>query len=389
MLNAVSRAGATARASVPPTPEAEATAPGPSGAAPLQSAGGSLDGASEFTRALPSLRRARRVHYAAGDGGEDADAGATSGDATGVVRGGEQALLGALDSTRAEPMTTLELSDAGSGGGGQQYRAVPMPLGVQRYKGVSWDKHKGGWQGQHQANGMRMRELFPADQAAAAARFYDASVRTAGGTVVNFPRPGTEETAAEAPGAGDRERKEGPTPMPPGAQCYKGVSWSKNTGRWRAEHEANGVRMLKFFSSDQAAAAARAYDASVRKHGGTVVNFPRAATAETAAEPRGAGGRERKQGPTPMPPGGQRYKGVSCARQRADGMSDAGVLAQGKNTSWAFSPATRQLQLRAHTTTQCALLAARWSTFRVRALPRRKRSLERRCTALEARPSEA
>jgi hypothetical protein len=176
MLNAASRAGAAARSSAPPTPPTSV-----GGAAQLQSAGVSLDAVAEFTSALPRLRRARRARCpslllawrascAAGDGGEDA--GATLGDATGAARGSEQALQGAPDSTNAAPATTLELPVAGGGGGGRRrHAAVPMPPGAQRYKGVSWNKSSGTWQAAHVANGMCMCKAFPADQAAAAARF--------------------------------------------------------------------------------------------------------------------------------------------------------------------------------------------------------------------------
>jgi hypothetical protein len=306
MGNAASSAGATARASAPPTPGAEAIVPG-SGTAQLQSAGGSLDAAAEFTRALPSLRRVRRARHAADDGGEDADAGATLGDARGAARGGEQALQGAHGSTHAARTMTLELPDAGGGGGGLQKHAVPMPPGAQRFRGVTWNKRKGRWHAQHTA--MRMYKRFPADQAAAAAQAYDAAVRIHGGTVVNFPRPGTVETAAKPPRAGGRGRKQGPTPMLPGEQRYKGVRWDKETGRWRTKYvnfRTRKVEHVGYFASDQAAAAARAYDDAVRAAGGSVVNFPLPGTAEMQAQ----FGEEAHR------PGSTSFKGVSKARNK-------------------------------------------------------------------------
>jgi hypothetical protein len=171
MGNAASSAGATARASAPPTPGAEAIVPG-SGTAQLQSARGSLDAAAEFTRALRSLQRVWYVRHAGADGGEEADAGATLSDATGTDHSGEQALEDAPGSTHASPTTTLELPGAGGDGGGLQKRAVPMPPGAQRYKGVSWDERTGRWLAQHTAGTLRMCKAFPANQAADAAHAY-------------------------------------------------------------------------------------------------------------------------------------------------------------------------------------------------------------------------
>ncbi len=186
------------------------------------------------------------------------------------------------------------------------------PGSAQRYKGVSW--HAGQWRARFDgASATQVLGLFPADQAAAAARAYDAAVRAAGGTAVNFPQPGTAETQAcrnprapertppaaagpagahaGSPAAVKLERAAAAAvPMPAGAQRYKGVKWQR--GRWHAvEHYTvkSGTQKRKSsvdlgsFPPHEAAAAARAYDAAVRARGGTDVNFPRPGGGETQA----------------------------------------------------------------------------------------------------------
>jgi hypothetical protein len=220
-----------------------------------------------------------------------------------------------------------------------------MPPGAQRYKGVSWEKRKGRWRVEHTANGTHMLKFFLADQAAAAARAYDDAVRKHGGRIVNFPCPGTAETAAEPPGAGARERKQVkqcPTPMPAGAQRYKGVIWNKHKGRWlvRYWNPCTGQECeVGFFASDQAAAAAHAYDDAVRAAGGTLVNFPRPGTAETQAQPG-----EKVHGPGSTP-----FKGVSevgnkfLANARVSGRTKyLGLFATAEEAARAYDRCKRE-----------------------------------------------
>jgi hypothetical protein len=281
MTDAAPRARAALRSAALQTQPAEATARGA-----MQSAGGSFDGTAEFARALPSLRRARCARHVIGDGGEDADAGATLDDATGVARGGEQALDGGRFGTHAALSTTSELPNAGGGRGGRQRRTVPMPSGAQRYKGVAWSNiFPGNWRAQHKVSGICTCKAFPADQAAAAARAYDDAVRAHGGTVVNFPRLGTAETQAQP---GEAVRRPGSTP-------FKGVCKTvSNTFQANAKQSGRTKFLGKFATAEE---AARAYDRCMREQGSTAdtLNFPDEAGDAAAAGSAEAPGGKRKR----------------------------------------------------------------------------------------------
>ena len=125
-----------------------------------------------------------------------------------------------------------------------------------------------------------------------AARAYDNAVRKAGGRVVNFPRPGTDEVQAVK---GEKEevtlrRAAGeqlpprsiPLPPDPG---YKGVSVDSKA-RTAAVFQVAVVcggktTYLGHFCT--AEEAARAHDDAVRKAGRCVVNFPRPKSNEVQA----------------------------------------------------------------------------------------------------------
>jgi plasmid stabilization system protein ParE len=163
---------------------------------------------------------------------------------------------------------------------------------------------------------MEFVDSFLPDKQLEAARAYDDAIRKQGGTAVNFPRSGTAETpakhipgvtSASQPSAADppapaasratlggagavRRRGCAPTPRPDGAPHFRGVNWHGQNDCWqvRYKHRKKGARQLQFmgnFPPDKQLAAARAYDAAVRKQGGTAVNFPRAGTTETQAYP--------------------------------------------------------------------------------------------------------
>jgi hypothetical protein len=95
--------------------------------------------------------------------------------------------------------------------------ACARPAG-QRYKGVSWRKGTGRRRVQYWNPLTHQHDCvgtFPSDQAAA--RAYDAAVRAAGGTVVNFPRPGTAETQAQLRSRKSGRRSATPNASPGGA----------------------------------------------------------------------------------------------------------------------------------------------------------------------------
>ncbi len=76
---------------------------------------------------------------------------------------------------------------------GAHVAAAGPPPGAPRFAGVFWDTVGGKWD-------VRCCEMwlacFPAGQEVVAAHVYDAAMRAAGGTCVNFPRPGSAETQA-------------------------------------------------------------------------------------------------------------------------------------------------------------------------------------------------
>ncbi len=95
-------------------------------------------------------------------------------------------------------------------------------------------------------------------------------------------QPAAMQAAAGAPGGHDAAS--GP---PPGVPRYKGVGWDKLQQRWHVQYTSRSSNLknvsVGYFCIGQEVAAARAFDAAVRADGGTVVNFPRAGTAETQA----------------------------------------------------------------------------------------------------------
>jgi hypothetical protein len=202
---------------------------------------------------------------------------------------------------------------AGAPGGLATGGSGPPP-GVQRFVGVVWSEQRSRWVVHYTdpTNGMntQLRASFPLGKEAAAARAYDAVLRAAGGTCVNFPRPGTAETqavfggtrhrlavatpgAAPAPGVGPAAGASHPaaaglrppSSRPAGTPFFRGVRWQADSWKWRVVLRAatGKKRYVGTFAADAAVEAAHAYDAAVRAAGGTCVNFPLLGTAETQA----------------------------------------------------------------------------------------------------------
>jgi hypothetical protein len=118
---------------------------------------------------------------------------------------------------------------------------------------------------------------------AEAAHVYDKAVRARGGTSVNFPRLGTDETQAVA---AVRGQPRDPVPMPADAQRYMGVHWHQEVGMWQVmvwNPASKEDEFLGHFRADQAKEAALAYDAAARTHGVKSLNFLAPGTDETQA----------------------------------------------------------------------------------------------------------
>jgi hypothetical protein len=223
----------------------------------------------------------------------------------------------------------------GAGGAGSDEAA---PAAARRYKGVyAKPTGKPGQQFVAQHCG---RHLGYFGSAAEGARAYDDAARAAGYLLVNFPRPGTDETLAlpnkrrnngapeapppeaqqEAPLPQDEpspphvEAQQPPPPPPPAARelrardapdfealrasalAFKGVHLNGILARSRAFHARVSVQrgvLCTFGPFATALQAARAYDAAARAHGKLQLNFPRPGTDEVRAVPRRRGCAQR------------------------------------------------------------------------------------------------
>jgi hypothetical protein len=90
-------------------------------------------------------------------------------------------------------------AQAAAGAPGGRVTASEPPPDMQRFAGVVWNAQQRCWQVQYQPGGQGAKVYvgyFPVGEEVTAAHAYDAAARAAGGTVVNFPRPGTAETRA-------------------------------------------------------------------------------------------------------------------------------------------------------------------------------------------------
>jgi hypothetical protein len=171
---------------------------------------------------------------------------------------------------------------------------APPQVHEKKYAGVSWDRKMMRWRAQVSYGGANVRlGTFPADQAEAAARCFDAAARNLGRTAVNFPIPGSAEVLAVARVRGTKQRSAAGL-----EREYVGMTREKS-GCWRAQIGYGGANMkLGTFPADQAEAAARCFDAAARMLG-RPVNFPVPGSGEVQArraQPGGglAGGKKRK-----------------------------------------------------------------------------------------------
>jgi plasmid stabilization system protein ParE len=165
------------------------------------------------------------------------------------------------------------------------------PADAPRFKGVIWNKKLEQWQVQVWDSALKQPMhvgWFAVGAEVEAAHAYDAAVRAAGGTAVNFPRAGTAETQAHAalrvPPVADHGMA-APKSRPTDAPRFKGVFWHKQMQLWYVQVRDSPTtrRTIGWFAVGAEVEAAHAYDAAVRAAGGTAVNFPRAGTAETQA----------------------------------------------------------------------------------------------------------
>lgn len=132
-----------------------------------------------------------------------------------------------------------------------------------QYKGVK--KRDNRWEASIEiANQYCYLGLFTTEEDAA--RAYDATALAAWGEFARLNLPLNQITVAES--QQNRSKKEAPSSQ------YKGVSWHKSTGKWRAAIMINGKqRHLGEFTDE--IEAARTYDAAAYEAGEfTRLNFP-------------------------------------------------------------------------------------------------------------------
>eukprot|EP01051_Picozoa_sp_SAG22_P001273 SAG22_NODE_48_length_24654_cov_4.406394_21_plen_547_part_00 len=221
-----------------------------------------------------------------------------------------------------------------------------------RHRGVSWSKAAGKWKAQIRQDG-KARHL---------GRFAD------------------EDAAAEAYAAACREIGRDPTgstPTPPvtGTSRFRGVSWCKRMGRWKAVGKFGGKtqQQLGNFVDDEA--AARAYDTAARAAGfvgrcnfqgagqsrGGAAAAAAVPSAQKKRKPEVAAKRETASGPAgraipaaaaQQPGKSSRHRGVSWAKAdskwratiKQDGKSRTlGYFADESEAAAAYAAACREL----------------------------------------------
>eukprot|EP01047_Picozoa_sp_COSAG01_P051362 COSAG01_NODE_5294_length_4352_cov_12.531860_2_plen_946_part_00 len=158
-----------------------------------------------------------------------------------------------------------------------------------KYRGVSWVQGK--WSARISQEGRKQHlGAFPDEESAA--RAYDARAHELHGVAaqLNFPRAGERQgaacqrvdrvaRAASAALVTTRRQQQGQR-----SSKYRGVSWDKNSGRWRVciKHKGGQEHLGSLLDEES---AARAYDERARELHGVAarLNFPRASEQQGAA----------------------------------------------------------------------------------------------------------
>eukprot|EP01047_Picozoa_sp_COSAG01_P046408 COSAG01_NODE_4355_length_5108_cov_4.680176_1_plen_270_part_00 len=153
--------------------------------------------------------------------------------------------------------------------------------GTSAYRGVTWLKRTGKWRAEirHQGRGQHLGSF---NDEGDAARAYDARARQLHGASarLNFPGEGERQgaalqrvdpqvKAANVAAVAMRQKQQR------GTSAYRGVSWSKQTGKWVASIRHQGRQQFLGCFADEGDAA-RAYDVRAgRLHGASAkLNFP-------------------------------------------------------------------------------------------------------------------
>lgn len=146
-----------------------------------------------------------------------------------------------------------------------------------RFKGVSWHGRDQHWAAKIRMHGRAVHlGAFPNEVEAAHA--YDQAAREAHGefAAVNFPRPGERSAiSSKLHSPADTSFVYGRRKRAGGSSQFLGVTWMKQSSRWRARIGLNGhIRLIGDFRSESD--AAMAYDAEARAQFGqyAALNFP-------------------------------------------------------------------------------------------------------------------
>ena len=143
-----------------------------------------------------------------------------------------------------------------------------------RFWGVSWHQQNNKWQAQYQDADGKTRSLGTFDDEEEAARAYNKAIRDAG-LEGRRKTNAVDATGTLVPKSGDHRARDRSAVVAPDAarapteatSKFWGVCWNKNQRRWLAYYtDANGKRRTIGYFDDQEAAA-RAYNAAIRRAG--------------------------------------------------------------------------------------------------------------------------